>query len=145
MNFAVSGIPYIRGKVVIRNDSAVNISKEMYLEFVQPYDERILKEFGSGSIHYCGRGDQWIFEMMETEGMEVMNFGHPPNLIFGFEFLNEIYPKLKEKKIGVATYQLKDGKWKEIKSSLFKTGVTFSASADSRAMAAQILSEYNNC
>jgi hypothetical protein len=57
------GILY-RGGVVLRNDTAVNLSREMYEEFVQPYDRLVLDAFGGGSMHYCGRADQWVSSML---------------------------------------------------------------------------------
>jgi hypothetical protein len=49
------------GHVMLRDDSAMNLSPEIFSEFVQPYDFRIIEEFGgSGGIHFCGRGDHYI-------------------------------------------------------------------------------------
>ena len=132
-----------KGSVVVRNDSTVNLSKDMYEEFVRPYDERILKKFGGGSIHYCGRADQWVFNMMECEGLGALNFGQPPNMIFGFDFLDKIFGKAKEKKIPIISYIMKKGLIEDILSSGYTTGVTFSIGADNRAEAQKILKMCN--
>ncbi len=115
-----------KGRVVLRNDSAVNLSKEMYEEFVKPYDEKILNAFGGGSMHYCGRADQWIFSMLETRGLQALNFGQPPNLVFGLEFLSKVYYKAREKHIPIVNYNLDNKKIIEIPQSDFITGVTYS-------------------
>lgn len=127
------------GRIVLRDDSPVNLSREMYEEFVKPYDERILKEFGSGSIHYCGRADQWVFEMMESEGLEAMNFGQPPKLVFGFEFLAKIYPRMKQKNIANAGYFIDNKLLAEIKNSDYTTGVTYLTHAENREEALELL------
>lgn len=114
-----------KGSVVIRDDSPVNLSCDMYKEFVKPYDDRILKEFGKGSIHYCGRADQWIFEMMESEGLEAMNFGQPPNIKFGFDFLEKIYPRMKEKKIANTGYHMDKELLPDLMKSEFKVGIQY--------------------
>lgn len=48
------------GKLVLRDDSAMNLSPEMYREFALPFDSLLLEEFGGGVIHFCGKGDHYI-------------------------------------------------------------------------------------
>lgn len=128
-----------KGSVVIRDDSPVNLSKDMYLEFVKPYDDKILKGFGKGSIHYCGRADQWIFEMMKSENLEAMNFGQPANLIFGFDFLGKIYPEMKERKIANISYQMDKKLIPELVKSEYTAGITFLTVAESADEALKII------
>jgi hypothetical protein len=42
------------------DDDSVIISEEHYREFVVPYNEKILKYFDGGIIHFCGNGNQHI-------------------------------------------------------------------------------------
>ena len=114
-----------RGNLVLRDDSPVNLSKDMYNEFVRPYDEMILKEFGDGSIHYCGRADQWVLEMMETENLKGLNFGRVPSLSYGKEFLSKVYGKAKEKKIAITDYNIDREEFDDLIESGFDTGVTY--------------------
>ncbi|MGE5557212.1 MAG: hypothetical protein ACM3WV_01230 [Bacillota bacterium] len=78
--------------MVLRDDTAINLSEELYLEYVKPYDEKILDEFGGGCIHFRGHGRQWLAEMMKSKGLYGINFGQPPQLKFGLDFLAEIHP-----------------------------------------------------
>lgn len=48
------------GNIFIRCDSAMNLSPELFEEFELPYLDELLKYYGSGCIHLCGRGDHWI-------------------------------------------------------------------------------------
>jgi hypothetical protein len=65
-----------RGGVIIRNDTATNISGDMYGEFAKPVDERIISAFGGG-IHFCGRGDHYIKHVSEIRGLSAINLSQP--------------------------------------------------------------------
>ena len=65
-----------RGKVIIRNDAVMNISGDMYREFVMPQDQRIIDVFGGG-IHFCGKGDHYITHISEIRGISTFNMSQP--------------------------------------------------------------------
>jgi hypothetical protein len=67
---------YMRGGAMIRDDTPVMLSRAQYLEFVKPYDQRLLDAFG-GCIHYCGRGDQFIGEMVTSRNLYGINASQP--------------------------------------------------------------------
>lgn len=48
------------GAIMLRDDSAMNLSPELYREFAFPYDDELLTYFGGGCVHFCGRGDHYI-------------------------------------------------------------------------------------
>jgi uroporphyrinogen-III decarboxylase len=66
-----------RGRIMIRDDAATNFSPEMFEEFVRPYDQRLLDEFGGGGIHFCGRGDHFIAKVAEMPGVYAVNMTQP--------------------------------------------------------------------
>lgn len=66
-----------RGNIMLRDDSAMNLSPAMFDEFVRPYDQRLLHEFGGGAIHFCGRGDHYMPSMAEMEGLYAINLSQP--------------------------------------------------------------------
>jgi len=66
-----------KGSVMLRNDSLMNLSPEIYTEFVRPFDQRILDEFGGGAIHFCGRGDHFIEAMSQMQGLHAINVAQP--------------------------------------------------------------------
>jgi hypothetical protein len=49
-----------RGRIMLRDDSATNLSPAMFEEFIKPYDRELLGAFGGGAIHFCGKGDGFI-------------------------------------------------------------------------------------
>ena len=64
------------GAVIIRNDAAMNISGEMYREFVMPYDQKVIDAFGGG-MHFCGKGDHYIAHVSEIKGLSTINMSQP--------------------------------------------------------------------
>ena len=67
----------MKGNVMLRNDSLMNMSPELYVEFVRPLDQRIFDEFDGGAIHFCGRGDHYIEEMSRMNGLSVIAMSQP--------------------------------------------------------------------
>lgn len=66
-----------KGKVMIRDDSAMNFSPEMFEEFIKPYDQKILNEFEGGAIHFCGRGSHYIESMCKMDNLFAINMSQP--------------------------------------------------------------------
>ncbi|MDF1516015.1 MAG: uroporphyrinogen decarboxylase family protein [Anaerolineae bacterium] len=65
------------GNIMIRDDSAMNLSSRMFAKFIAPYDERLLTEFGGGAIHFCGRGDHYIAQAAALDGLGTINMSQP--------------------------------------------------------------------
>jgi hypothetical protein len=66
-----------RGRLMLRDDSAMNLPPEMFDEFIRPYDQRLLAEFGGGVVHFCGRGDHYIRSLTEMNGLFAVNLSQP--------------------------------------------------------------------
>lgn len=58
-----------KGTIMLREDSAMNFSPEMYEEFILPYEQELLDEFEGGGVHYCGRGDHFIEHLSTMRGV----------------------------------------------------------------------------
>jgi hypothetical protein len=54
----------------------MNISGNMYKEFVMPRDQNVISAFGGG-IHFCGKGDHYIRHIPEIEGLSTFNMSQP--------------------------------------------------------------------
>lgn len=131
------------GSILVRNDSAVNLSKDMYLEFVRPYDEKLLEHFGGGSIHFCGRADQWIAEMAKTKGIKAINFGYMGNIQFGQPYLDFIKPFYYDQKIPTIGYTLSRDELASFDFGKYRTGVAYTVYASSPDDAKQLLDSIN--
>lgn len=68
---------YHRGALMLRDDSSMNVTPAMFDEFVVPYNQRLLDEFGGGAIHFCGRGDHFIASMSNLRGLTGINMSQP--------------------------------------------------------------------
>ena len=66
-----------RGKITIRDDSAMNLSPELCRTFVHPYDAELLAHFGGGAIHFCGRGDHYIADMVQSAHLAAIDLSQP--------------------------------------------------------------------
>ncbi|MHB9035415.1 MAG: hypothetical protein ACYC64_02020 [Armatimonadota bacterium] len=60
------------GGVCIRNDSAINLSREQFLTFSKPYDFELLREF-AGWIHFCGDAKQWWECLLDIPNLNGIN------------------------------------------------------------------------
>jgi len=65
-----------KGHIIIRNDTATNVSGDMYSEFVMPRDQKIIDVFGGG-IHFCGKGDHYIEHLSNMPGLSCVNISQP--------------------------------------------------------------------
>jgi uroporphyrinogen-III decarboxylase len=61
------------GGVWLSDDDSVILSAGLYHEFIKPYNERFLAEFGGGCIHYCGNSTQNIENYCNTRGVTAIN------------------------------------------------------------------------
>lgn len=66
-----------KGCIMLRDDSAMNLSGEMFDEFIKPYDQRLFDEFGGGALHFCGRGDHYIESASGMRGLYAVNMSQP--------------------------------------------------------------------
>ena len=66
-----------KGNIMLRTDSAMNLSPEMYDEFIRPYEQRCLDACGGGGIHFCGRGDHFIESMTSLRGITSIVMSQP--------------------------------------------------------------------
>ena len=65
------------GRLMLRNDSLMNLPPDLYIEFVRPMDQKLFDEFGGGAIHFCGRGDHFIEPMSQMRGLTAVNLSQP--------------------------------------------------------------------
>jgi len=86
----------IPGRIMIRDDSAIMVSPDQYKDHIKPFDEMVLKESGTGSIHFCGNGQHLIEKMLEIPYLKGLDFGEPEKMD-----INNIYGMSREKKVAL--------------------------------------------
>lgn len=65
------------GNVMLRDDSLMNLSPEIYRQFILKREERCLSSLGGGAIHFCGRGSHVIEAMGKIRGLTGINLSQP--------------------------------------------------------------------
>ena len=106
----------ISGGIRICEDSPTNISPAAYLEFCRPYNERLLREFGGGWIHYCGNGHQIFPHVISTPGLTGINFGNPE-----MQDLSAVYQEASHRGVGIVSWS---GPFTPEDERSIKTGIT---------------------
>ena len=66
-------LPEQFGQVWLCDDDCGAISPVQYRKFVVPYNARIFKEFGGGTLHFCGSAEHQIENLAATEGLVGVN------------------------------------------------------------------------
>ncbi len=66
-----------QGGILIREDSATNISPAMYEEFYMESDQKIFDAFGGGILHFCGKGDHLTEPFSRLRGLKAINMSQP--------------------------------------------------------------------
>jgi uroporphyrinogen-III decarboxylase len=66
-----------KGHIMLRDDSAMNLSPGMFAEFIAPYNQRLLDTFGGGAEHFCGRGEHFISRMCGLRDMHAVAMSQP--------------------------------------------------------------------
>lgn len=117
----------IPGRILIRNDSSIMLSPDMYEEHVRPHDARLLREIGKGSIHFCGNGQHLIRPMLEIPDMLGLDFGE-----IHLMDAQWIYNAVREHSVSVVPYKpSRDDLISGKATRDFPTGVVFTYPAES--------------
>ena len=66
-----------QGNIMLRDDSAMNFSPEMFDEFIKPYDQKLLNEFEGGALHFCGKGDHYIESAASMDKLYAIAMSQP--------------------------------------------------------------------
>ena len=66
-----------RGHIVLRDDSAMNLTPQFYKEYAFPYDARLLAHYGGGVVQFCGRGDHYIEALCAIPHLTGINLSQP--------------------------------------------------------------------
>ncbi|HBG28535.1 MAG: hypothetical protein A2Y10_19830 [Planctomycetes bacterium GWF2_41_51] len=84
----------LKGGILIRNDTSIMVSPQMYDELIAPFDEKILQIFGGG-IHSCGNVNNAVKHMF-LKSAQCFDFGQSE-----LNNIENIYKFASEKKIGL--------------------------------------------
>ena len=66
-------LPKGNGGVWISDDDSTIVSPGLYREFVVPYNSRVFRAFGGGTLHYCGSARHQLENYLATDGLRGVN------------------------------------------------------------------------
>jgi len=116
----------VKGKGLLKDDSTVMLSPQIYSEFIRPLNEKVFHALGTGGIHWCGNGDQWRSKLMDTKGLACIDWGNPDMID-----LPAWATILRERRLPVARMEWKSNVFSEIvPAQLFPTGASFVVMVD---------------
>ncbi|MBI4232240.1 hypothetical protein HY605_03320, partial [Candidatus Peregrinibacteria bacterium] len=128
----------IRGRCLLKDDSSVNISPDMYREFVEPYNKRIFEKAGNGGIHSCGNRDHWRECFLETPGVMSLDFGDPQ-----MNDMERWYDDAKAKKIAIPRFVISEKQlFNKSFRDRFRTGVSFFMDVNTLGKAQDLFKKY---
>lgn len=67
----------IGGNILIREDSAINLSADRYREQILPHNEFIIEELSGGGVHFCGDGEHLVEAMASSSKIGCIDLGQP--------------------------------------------------------------------
>lgn len=125
----------VKGQGLIKTDSAILISGKDYAELIQPAFEKALGIIGSGGIHWCGKGDQWRSQILDTKGVTCLDWGDPAMMA-----LDSWAPVLRQHQVSIDKMQWKFEDFTAADPvKLFPTGASFTVVVDSFDQASSVL------
>lgn len=103
-----------KGSIVLRDDSAMNLSPELYGEFGAPYDGRLLKRYEGGIVHFCGRGDHYIDILCEIPDLYGINMSQPQ-----YNDMEKIYRNTVDKGLKIINFNADRAKADVVRDGAF--------------------------
>lgn len=128
----------VLGALMVRNDSAVNISASQYKALVRPWDTYLAEELGSIGIHFCGRGHHQVEGMLAIPSMRCFDVGQPEMMD-----LDRLYAQAAARRVALTRLRVPEN---ELQAGAvrhrFPTGVNLVYQAASVAQARQVWRRY---
>lgn len=128
----------IPGRILIRNDCAINLSPRMYREQVAPHDAFVLEALGGGGIHCCGRFQHLVEEFLALPDIKCIDFGQPE-----LNDIDALYNLAAQK--GIPLVRIRAGEQELVDGRVlakFPTGITLVHHTESLEKAQRIMKAY---
>ncbi|OHB56424.1 MAG: hypothetical protein A2Y12_06220 [Planctomycetes bacterium GWF2_42_9] len=127
----------LKGGILIRNDTSIMISPEMYSQLVAPFDEKILKTFGGG-IHSCGNVNKIVSQFMSLNSIDCFDFGQSELNDTESVYLFASKRKIGLTRIAVSERELLNGQIQK----KYPTGISLIFRAKSFEQAKKVIVDY---
>jgi hypothetical protein len=90
-----------RGHMLVRADSIINVSPDMYRELVLPHHARISEALGGVGFHACGKVDNHIDALLDVPQVQCIDLGQPE-----MNDLDTVYAKCAPRKVTLPRLQV---------------------------------------
>ena len=128
----------LKGHILIRNDTSILISPEMYRDIVAPHDARVLDAVRGGGIHSCGGIESHAAAFLEVPNVSAIDLGQPE-----LNDVDDVYARARECKIPLIRVSADE---EELLTAgimeRFPTGVVLVHRAGSLAEASRVMETY---
>jgi hypothetical protein len=129
----------LKGGILIRNDTSIMISPQMYDELVSPFDEKILKTFGGG-IHSCGNVNNIVNHFISLKSAQCFDFGQSE-----LNDIESVYPFASKRKIGLTRIAVSQRELLDCQiQKKYPTGISLIFRAKSFEQAKKVIADYKN-
>jgi hypothetical protein len=133
------GFP-LAGTILLRNDSCIMVSPEMYRRQMAGHDERVLRECGGGGIHSCGNISHLVDEFPKLPSLRSLDLGQPELNDVDAIYANAAQRKVPLIRVAASAAELASGRILE----RFPTGATLLYRASSFDDAKGVVKQLNN-
>jgi hypothetical protein len=65
----------LRGNILLRCDSAIMVSPEIYSDLIAPHDDWVMQQLGGGGIHCCGRMMHLVEGFLRLPALQSLDLG----------------------------------------------------------------------
>jgi hypothetical protein len=128
----------VKGKLLLRDDSMVNLSPKMYRDVVLPYDQQIGETLGGIGVHFCGNGMHQVPNLLGIPSVQSLDLGQPEQ-----NDLYALYALAAPKRVALARVSVPESELNATQlKQRFPTGVNLVCKAKSVAHARALLKQY---
>jgi len=136
--FAHQHAVMIKGRILLRLDSVILMSPEMYRNIVAPHDQRVLQELGAGGVHSCGNVGRHVGEFLKLPSVCCLDLGQSE-----LNEINTLYTQLKDRRMPLTRLKVsRDDLATGRVAERFPTGVSFVYEAACVRDAAETMEAY---
>jgi hypothetical protein len=128
----------IKGNVLVRNDSIINLSPALYRDMVQPFDAQLARDLGAIGVHFCGRGQHQVPNLLAIPGIASIDIGNPEMLDLDMLYQHACAQRVPLLRVAVPAEELRASRLLR----RFPTGVTLCYTPTSVAEARALWGEY---
>ena len=127
-----------KGRILLRVDSAILMSPQMYRDIVAPHDQRILQAFGGGGVHTCGDAGKHAGAFLGLPSVQCLDLGQSE-----LNDIDAIYALAKTRKIPLTRLKVsRDDLASGRIAERFPTGVSLLYEATSVRDASETMEAY---